>query len=89
MPDYFRSNLSYGNRKRVADELKYGYVVERHLESGDIVLFNRQPSLHRMSIMSHRVTLLFTSLYFRGHLYFSLPSIFVFLMSSLFLCIIG
>lgn len=79
MLDYFCSNLSYGNRKRVADELKYGYVVERHLESGDIVLFNRQPSLHRMSIMSHRVTLLFTSLYF------SLPNIFVFLMASFFL----
>lgn len=42
-------------KKNVANELKYGCVVERHLEDGDIVLFNRQPSLHRMSIMSHRV----------------------------------
>lgn len=42
-------------RKRLADELKYGEIVERHLEDGDIVLFNRQPSLHRMSIMCHRV----------------------------------
>ncbi|KAF9605828.1 hypothetical protein IFM89_018653 [Coptis chinensis] len=41
-------------RKRAADELKYGHIVEHHLEDGDIVLFNRQPSLHRMSIMSHR-----------------------------------
>jgi DNA-directed RNA polymerase III subunit RPC1 len=32
-----------------------GDIVERHLRDGDIVLFNRQPSLHRMSIMAHRV----------------------------------
>ena len=28
-----------------------GYVVERHLQNGDLVLFNRQPSLHKMSMM--------------------------------------
>ena len=50
----FRS-LMFSGRKRIADELKYGYIVERHLEDGDVVLFNRQPSLHRMSIMCHRV----------------------------------
>ncbi|XP_068669233.1 DNA-directed RNA polymerase III subunit 1 [Aristolochia californica] len=54
LPDGNKIMLSFGDRKRVADELKEGYVVERHLEDGDIVLFNRQPSLHRMSIMSHR-----------------------------------
>ncbi len=32
-----------------------GYTVERQLRDGDVVLFNRQPSLHRMSIMAHRV----------------------------------
>ena len=42
------------NRKKVADELKIGDIVERHLENGDVVLFNRQPSLHRVSIMAHR-----------------------------------
>lgn len=31
-----------------------GDMVERHLQDGDIVLFNRQPSLHRVSIMAHR-----------------------------------
>ncbi|EJW03738.1 hypothetical protein EDEG_01976 [Edhazardia aedis USNM 41457] len=35
--------------------LQVGYVVERHLKDGDIVLFNRQPSLHKMSMMAHRV----------------------------------
>ncbi|KAL5856908.1 hypothetical protein ACOSQ3_004366 [Xanthoceras sorbifolium] len=38
----------------LADELKFGCIVDRHLEDGDVVLFNRQPSLHRMSIMCHR-----------------------------------
>jgi DNA-directed RNA polymerase III subunit RPC1 len=38
-----------------AKELGIGDVVERHLQDGDIVLFNRQPSLHKMSIMAHRV----------------------------------
>ncbi|KAF8010667.1 hypothetical protein BT93_J1346 [Corymbia citriodora subsp. variegata] len=47
--------LLMGNfRKRLADELGFGVTVERHLEDGDVVLFNRQPSLHRMSIMCHR-----------------------------------
>jgi len=32
-----------------------GDVVNRHLVDSDIVLFNRQPSLHRMSMMAHRV----------------------------------
>lgn len=31
--------------------LEIGYVVERHLQNGDFVLFNRQPSLHKMSMM--------------------------------------
>lgn len=43
-------------RKRIADELTYGCIVDRHLEDGDAILFNRQPSLHRMSIMCHRVS---------------------------------
>lgn len=41
-------------RKVVADSLNVGDTVERHMMDGDIVLFNRQPSLHRMSIMAHR-----------------------------------
>ncbi|KAH9700993.1 DNA-directed RNA polymerase III subunit 1 [Citrus sinensis] len=32
--------------------------VDRHLEDGDVVLFNRQPSLHRMSIMCHRARIM-------------------------------
>tara|TARA_B110000285_G_scaffold15766_1_gene15514 strand:- start:220 stop:795 length:576 start_codon:yes stop_codon:yes gene_type:complete len=46
--------MSKNFRKKLSDELKYGDIVERHLENGDTVLFNRQPSLHRVSIMAHK-----------------------------------
>lgn len=38
--------------------LRYGDAVVRHLIDGDLVLFNRQPSLHRMSMMGHYVRVL-------------------------------
>ena len=38
--------------------LQKGWVVERHMDNDDYVLFNRQPSLHKMSIMGHRVKVL-------------------------------
>jgi DNA-directed RNA polymerase subunit A' len=55
-----------GKRKRVTDETKEalleeiqpGFVVERQLMDGDIAIFNRQPSLHRMSMMCHKVKVL-------------------------------
>ena len=43
------------DRTIIADTIEPGFIVEKHLDSGDIVLFNRQPSLHRMSIMAHEV----------------------------------
>lgn len=46
----FKRFLLYGKNK----ELRVGDTVERHLLDGDILLFNRQPSLHRMSIMAHK-----------------------------------
>jgi len=39
-------------------ELEIGDVVNRHLIDGDYVLFNRQPSLHKMSMMAHTVKVL-------------------------------
>lgn len=33
-------------------ELKYGDKLERHMIDGDIVFFNRQPSLHKYSMMA-------------------------------------
>ena len=32
--------------------------MERHLNDGDFILFNRQPSLHKMSIMGHRIRIM-------------------------------
>jgi DNA-directed RNA polymerase II subunit RPB1 len=39
-------------------ELRDGDIVHRHLIDGDIVLFNRQPSLHKASMEAHRVRVL-------------------------------
>nr|WCZ58477.1 RNA polymerase III subunit RPC1 [Andalucia godoyi] len=50
--------LRYGDRNTMAEQMQIGDVVERHLIDGDVVLFNRQPSLHRVSIMCHRVRVL-------------------------------
>jgi len=51
----FVKSLAFGDRERAAQSLRIGDVVERHMQDGDIVLFNRQPSLHKVSIMAHRV----------------------------------
>ena len=45
----FKKFLKFGNRAGVADGLRIGDIVERHIIDGDIVLFNRQPSLHKAS----------------------------------------
>jgi DNA-directed RNA polymerase subunit A' len=58
-PDGVKIRLDYvTDRKAIADSLALAYIVERHLADGDIVIFNRQPSLHRMSIMAHSVRVL-------------------------------
>ena len=51
-----RIDLKYNRRGDIA--LQAGWIVERHLKDGDYVLFNRQPSLHKMSMMAHRVKLM-------------------------------
>lgn len=51
----FQIMLKFASRGLIADQLTEGDIVERHLEDGDIVLFNRQPSLHKLSILSHFV----------------------------------
>ena len=50
-----RMKVTDRNAEMIADGLEIGYVVERHLMDKDVVLFNRQPSLHRMSMMAHTV----------------------------------
>lgn len=58
-PDGVKIRLDFvEDRSTIAETLEIGYLVERHLSDGDIVMFNRQPSLHQMSIMAHYVKVL-------------------------------
>ena len=54
-PDGRPFRLTDRNCNEQANEIVPGCVIERQLIDGDVVLFNRQPSLHRMSMMAHRV----------------------------------
>ncbi|MFH1503193.1 MAG: DNA-directed RNA polymerase subunit A' [Candidatus Diapherotrites archaeon] len=53
-----RKKISIDLKEEIINELTAGYQVERHLQDGDIVLFNRHPSLHRGSLMAHFVKVL-------------------------------
>jgi DNA-directed RNA polymerase subunit A' len=58
-PDGKRIRLEFVvDRTKIAEAVELGFVIERHLKNGDIAIFNRQPSLHRMSIMAHYVRVL-------------------------------
>ena len=54
-PDGQRLRITDRNKENLVEKVEVGYIVERHIMDGDIVLFNRQPSLHRMSMMGHQV----------------------------------
>lgn len=49
-------NLRILSRRGV--DLEFGDIVHRHMTDGDPVLFNRQPSLHRPSMMCHLAKIL-------------------------------
>ncbi len=53
-----RKKITEDLKNEIIEELAVGYKVERHLNDGDIVLFNRHPSLHRGSLMAHFVKVL-------------------------------
>jgi len=57
-PDGKRKRITEELREQLVEEIVPGYIVERHLYDGDIVLFNRQPTLHKMSLMAHFVKVL-------------------------------
>jgi len=57
-PDGKRKAITSETQEEILEELSVGFLVERHLIDGDIALFNRQPSLHRMSMMCHQVKVL-------------------------------
>jgi len=47
------TSIYLDNVDRDSIELEIGDIVHRHMLDGDAVLFNRQPTLHRMSMMCH------------------------------------
>lgn len=50
-------NLAHcDNRNKI--RLQFGWVVERFLQDDDVVIFNRQPSLHKVGMMGHRCKLM-------------------------------
>ncbi|MBS3097770.1 DNA-directed RNA polymerase subunit A' [Candidatus Woesearchaeota archaeon] len=57
-PDGKKKKITEETKEASLEEIQPGYIVERHLMDGDLALFNRQPSLHRMSMMCHRVRVL-------------------------------
>ncbi|WP_323191565.1 DNA-directed RNA polymerase subunit A' [Halostella sp. PRR32] len=57
-PDGRRLKVTEKNCEELAEKVEPGWEVNRHLIDGDIVVFNRQPSLHRMSIMAHEVVVM-------------------------------
>lgn len=57
-PDGVRKKVTEENRNDIAEEIDIGYIVERHMIDGDITVLNRQPSLHRMSLMAHKARIM-------------------------------
>lgn len=53
---YQMYSLTITSKKGINIEI--GDIVHRHLQDGDLVFFNRQPSLHKMSMMGHRIRVL-------------------------------
>jgi|TARA_Y100001958_G_C21220239_1_gene545580 DNA-directed RNA polymerase II subunit RPB1 len=53
---YVPISLSYVDLNSIV--LEEGDIVHRHMLDGDFVLFNRQPTLHRMSMMAHKARIM-------------------------------
>ncbi|MCE8427770.1 MAG: DNA-directed RNA polymerase subunit A' [Candidatus Methanoperedens sp.] len=53
-----RVKITDKNSTEMADLVELGWKVDRQIKDKDVVLFNRQPSLHRMSIMAHEIKVL-------------------------------
>ncbi|HUC38541.1 MAG TPA: DNA-directed RNA polymerase subunit A' [Candidatus Acidoferrum sp.] len=56
--DGIRKRVSDANREELLKGLVPGFILERQLVDGDLALFNRQPTLHRLSVMAHSVRVL-------------------------------
>lgn len=57
-PDGKHKRITEELKEELVEEIQIGYIVERHLQDGDMVLFNRHPSLHRASLMGHSARIL-------------------------------
>ncbi len=57
-PDGKKKTITDETKEQLLEDIQPGFMVERHLMDGDIAIFNRQPSLHRMSMMCHRIKVL-------------------------------
>ncbi|MFA6089070.1 MAG: DNA-directed RNA polymerase subunit A' [Candidatus Woesearchaeota archaeon] len=57
-PDGKKKKITDETKEALLEEIQPGFTIERHLMDGDIAVFNRQPSLHRMSMMCHKVKVL-------------------------------
>jgi DNA-directed RNA polymerase II subunit RPB1 len=56
-------SLRYVDRDSI--NLELGDIVHRHMLDGDAILFNRQPTLHRMSMMCHIAKIMYKGDTFR------------------------
>lgn len=54
-PDGSKELIRFDLRFRKNTDIKISDIVERHLLNGDVVLFNRQPTLHKQSMMAHKI----------------------------------
>ncbi|PIN89273.1 DNA-directed RNA polymerase subunit A' [Candidatus Pacearchaeota archaeon CG10_big_fil_rev_8_21_14_0_10_34_76] len=57
-PDGKKKKITNELKEELCNEIQPGYKIERHLQDGDVVLFNRHPSLHKQSLMAHYVRVL-------------------------------
>jgi len=50
-----RKKITKDTKDTIMKELEVGWIVERNIIDGDIAVLNRQPSLHRLSMMGHKI----------------------------------
>lgn len=55
---YNVSTMNEKQRKSISKQIKSGWKIDRFLRDGDFVCFNRQPTLHKSSMMGHSVKIL-------------------------------
>lgn len=68
---YHLQHISDQDRANI--KLLPGFIIHRYLKNDDYVLFNRQPSLHKKSLMAHRVRIMHTGATFRLNLSVTTP----------------